>query len=156
LSIMVGGDTDAVAAAIPVLAACGRPVHLGPLGAGQVAKACNQMIVAATVLALGEAAVLADRSGINVGQLFELFGGGYAASRILETRGPRVIAEDYSPSGVAKYLLKDLRYAADVAEDTATRTALLPTLKSAFEDLVRSGLGESDMAVTRRYIEQRS
>ena len=156
LSIMVGGDSEPVAAATPVLTACGRPVHLGPLGAGQVAKACNQMIVAATVLALGEAAVLADRSGINVGQLFELFGGGYAASRILETRGPRMVAEDYTPSGVAKYLLKDLRYAADVAEDTATSTALLPALRSTFEDLVRSGLGESDMAVTRRYIEERS
>ena len=156
LSIMVGGDTEVVAAATSVLTACGRPVHLGPLGAGQVAKACNQMIVAATVLALGEAAVLADRSGIDVRQLFELFGGGYAASRILETRGPRMVAEDYAPSGAAKYLLKDLRYATDVAEDTATRTALLPTLKSTFEDLVRSGLGESDMAVTRRYIEERS
>jgi 2-hydroxy-3-oxopropionate reductase len=156
LSIMVGGDTEVVAAATSVLTACGRPVHLGPLGAGQVAKACNQMIVAATVLALGEAAVLADRSGIDVGQLFELMGGGYAASRILETRGPRIVAEDYAPSGIAKYLLKDLRYAIDVAKDTATRTALLPTLKSTFEDLVRSGLGESDIAVTRRYIEERS
>jgi 2-hydroxy-3-oxopropionate reductase len=156
LSIMVGGDSEPVAAATLILTACGRPVHLGPLGAGQVAKACNQMIVAATVLALGEAAVLADRSGIDVGQLFELFGGGYAASRILETRGPRMVAEDYTPSGVAKYLLKDLRYAADVAEDTGTSTALLPALRSTFEDLVRSGLGESDMAVTRRYIEERS
>jgi 2-hydroxy-3-oxopropionate reductase len=156
LSIMVGGDAEAVAAATSVLTACGRPVHLGPLGAGQVAKACNQMIVAATVLALGEAAVLADRSGINVGQLFELFDGGYAASRILQTRGARMVAEDYTPSGVAKYLLKDLRYAADVAEETATRTALLPTLRSTFEDLVRSGLGDSDMAVTRQYIEGRS
>jgi 2-hydroxy-3-oxopropionate reductase len=156
LSIMVGGESEAVAAASSVLTACGRPVHLGPLGAGQVAKACNQMIVAATVLALGEAAVLADRSGIDVGELFDLLGGGYAASRILQTRGPRIVAEDYAPSGVAKYLLKDLRYATDVAEHTATRTALLPALKSAFGDLVASGFGEDDMAVTRRYIEERS
>jgi 2-hydroxy-3-oxopropionate reductase len=156
LSIMMGGDAEAVAAATSVLTACGRPVHLGPLGSGQVAKACNQMIVAAAVLALGEAAVLADRSGIDVGQLFELLGGGYAASRILETRGPRIVAQDYAPSGVAKYLLKDLRYAADVAQDTDTRTALLPTLTSAFEDLVRTGFGESDIAVTRRYIEERT
>jgi 2-hydroxy-3-oxopropionate reductase len=60
LSIMVGGDKRDVNDAWPVLAACGNPVHLGPLGSGQVAKACNQMIVAATVLALGEAAVLAQ------------------------------------------------------------------------------------------------
>jgi 3-hydroxyisobutyrate dehydrogenase-like beta-hydroxyacid dehydrogenase len=156
LSIMVGGDAGAVAAASTVLTACGRPVHLGPLGAGQVAKACNQMIVAATVLALGEAAVLADRSGIDVGELFDLLAGGYAASRILQTRGPRIVAEDYAPSGVAKYLLKDLRYAADVAEHTGTHTALLPALKSTFDDLVASGFGEDDMAVTRRYIEERS
>jgi 2-hydroxy-3-oxopropionate reductase len=55
LSIMVGGDQHDVNDAWPVLAACGNPVHLGPLGSGQVAKACNQMIVAATILALGEA-----------------------------------------------------------------------------------------------------
>jgi 2-hydroxy-3-oxopropionate reductase len=68
LSIMVGGAENDVAQALPVLAACGTPVHLGPLGSGQVAKACNQLVVAATVLALGEAAVLADRSGLDLGR----------------------------------------------------------------------------------------
>ena len=99
LSIMVGGDERDVDDAWPVLAACGNPVHLGPLGSGQVAKACNQMIVAATVLALGEAAVLADRSGLDLDELFRLLAGGYAGSRILETRGDRIVREDYSPPG---------------------------------------------------------
>lgn len=156
LSIMVGGEAEDVAIAVPVLERCGRPVHLGPLGAGEVAKACNQMIVAAAVLALGEAAVLASRSGIDVAQMFDLLGGGYAASRILETRGPRIVAQDYSPSGVAKYMVKDLRFAADVADQTGTQAALLPALKAAFEDLVATGLGDSDISVTRKYIEDRS
>ncbi len=155
LSIMVGGDQRDVNDAWPVLAACGNPVHLGPLGSGQVAKACNQMIVAATVLALGEAAVLADRSGLDLDQLFQLLAGGYAGSRILETRGDRIVSEDYSPSGAARYLVKDLRFAATVAQATGTHAVLLPVLKAAFEELTASGYGDDDIAVTRRYMAQR-
>ena len=155
LSIMVGGDEGDVDDAWPVLAACGDPVHLGPLGSGQVAKACNQMIVAATVLALGEAAVLADRSGLDLDELFRLLAGGYAGSRILETRGDRIVREDYSPSGAARYLVKDLRFAATVAEVTGTHPVLLPVLKAAFEELTASGYGDYDIAVTRRYVAQR-
>jgi 2-hydroxy-3-oxopropionate reductase len=155
LSIMVGGTERDVNDAWPVLAACGNPVHLGPLGSGQVAKACNQMIVAATVLALGEAAVLADRSGIDLDKLFRLLAGGYADSRILQTRGERIVREDYSPSGAARYLVKDLRFAATVAEVTGTHTVLLPALKAAFEELTASGYGDHDIAVTRRYVAQR-
>jgi 3-hydroxyisobutyrate dehydrogenase-like beta-hydroxyacid dehydrogenase len=155
LSIMVGGTERDVNDAWPVLAACGNPVHLGPLGSGQVAKACNQMIVAATVLALGEAAVLADRSGLDLDKLFRLLAGGYADSRILQTRGDRIVREDYSPSGAARYLVKDLRFAATVAEVTDTHPVLLPALKAAFEELTASGYGDHDIAVTRRYVAQR-
>ena len=155
LSIMVGGTERDVNDAWPVLVACGNPVHLGPLGSGQVAKACNQMIVAATVLALGEAAVLADRSGLDLDKLFRLLAGGYADSRILQTRGDRIVREDYSPSGAARYLVKDLRFAATVAEVTDTHPVLLPALRAAFEELTASGYGDHDIAVTRRYIAQR-
>ena len=155
LSIMVGGAERDVAVASAVLAACGNPVHLGPLGSGQVAKACNQMIVASTILALGEAAVLAERSGLDLGKMFRLLGGGYAGSRILETRGDRIVREDYSPSGVAKYMVKDLDFATAVAEATGTHVVLLPAVKAAFEELTSQGHGDSDIAVTRRYISQR-
>jgi 2-hydroxy-3-oxopropionate reductase len=155
LSIMVGGEKHDVNDAWPVLVSCGTPVHLGPLGSGQVAKACNQMIVAATVLALGEAAVLADRSGIDLDELFRLLAGGYAGSRILETRGDRIVREDYTPSGAARYLVKDLGFAATVAQVTGTRTVLLPVLKAAFTELTEHGYGDHDIAVTRRYIAQR-
>ncbi len=155
LSIMVGGTERDVNDAWPVLAACGNPVHLGPLGSGQVAKACNQMIVAATVLALGEAAVLADRSGLDLDKLFRLLAGGYADSRILQTRGDRIVREDYSPSGAARYLVKDLRFAATVAQATGTHAVLLPVLQAAFQELTERGYGDDDIAVTRRYVAQR-
>jgi 3-hydroxyisobutyrate dehydrogenase-like beta-hydroxyacid dehydrogenase len=152
---MVGGDRRDVNDAWPALAACGNPVHLGPLGSGQVAKACNQMIVAATVLALGEAAVLADRSGLDLDKLFRLLAGGYADSRILQTRGDRIVREDYSPSGAARYLVKDLRFAAKVAQATGTHGVLLPVLQAAFKELTERGYGDHDVAVTRRYVAQR-
>ena len=155
LSIMVGGAADDVARALPVLEACGHPVHLGPLGAGEVAKACNQLIVSATVLALGEAAVLAQRSGLDLDALFELLAGGYAGSRILATRGQRIVDEDYSPSGVARYMVKDLDVAAEIADSTQTDAVLLPAVRAAFVDLVERGLGDHDISVTRRYVEQR-
>lgn len=155
LSIMVGGGDADVARALPVLAGCGTPVHLGPSGAGQVAKACNQMIVAATILALGEAAVLADRSGLDLATLFELLAGGYAGSRILATRGDRIVTEDYSPSGLAKYMVKDLDFATAVAADTETRAVLLPALRAAFTELVSSDLGDFDISVTRRFVAER-
>lgn len=141
--------------ALPVLAACGNPVHLGPLGSGQVAKACNQMIVASTMLALGEAAVLAERSGLDLERLFGLMAGGYADSRVLDTRGRRLIEQDYQPAAPARYLLKDLSFAAAVAEATDTTTVLLPAVHAAFAELTDAGLGEEDMAVTRRFVEQR-
>jgi 2-hydroxy-3-oxopropionate reductase len=155
LSIMLGGAEPDVARVLPLLRACGTPVHLGSLGAGQVAKACNQMIVASTILALGEAAVLADRSGLNLTVLFDLLAGGYAGSRILSTRGERLVTEDYSPSGPARYMVKDLDFATAVAAATDSHPVLLPAVKAAFDELVARGLGDLDIAVTRRFISQR-
>ncbi|MEU4362344.1 NAD(P)-dependent oxidoreductase [Promicromonospora sp. NPDC023987] len=155
LSIMLGGADDDVARAARVMAACGNPVHLGPLGAGQVAKACNQMIVASTILALGEASVLAERSGIDLGTLWDLLGGGYAGGNLLASCRDKLVAGDDTPSGLARYMVKDLRFAADVAEATGTSPALLPALRASFDELVASGYGERDITVTRRFVAER-
>ncbi len=155
LSIMVGGTPEDAALAAELLAPCGTPVHLGPLGAGEVAKACNQMVVAATILAIGEASVLADRSGLDLEQMWTLLGGGYAGGTLLRSRHRKMVDAEYSASGMAKYLVKDLTYATDVAEVTGTNAALLPALHAAFTELVQRGMGEEDMAVTRKFIEQR-
>lgn len=153
LSIMVGGTEAGAALARTVLAPCGRVVHLGPLGAGQVAKACNQLIVAATVQALGEASVIAERAGLDVGRLFDLLGGGYAGSRIMEVKADRFAQHDHSPSGPARFMVKDLTFATDEARRTGTGTPLLDVLRGVFTDLTAAGLGDQDTAVVQAYVE---
>ena len=155
LSIMLGGEKEDAERAAELLAPCGTSVHLGPLGAGEVAKACNQLVVSATITALGEATVLAERSGIDLDALWTLLSRGYAGSNLLASRKEKLIAGDDSPSGVAKYMVKDLGFASDVAEATGTHPVLLPTLRAAFDELVESGYGDRDIAVTRRFIADR-
>ena len=152
LSVMVGGSDDDAAQACAALRPTGTPVHLGPLGAGQIAKACNQMIVAATVLALGEASVIAERAGLDVGALFDLLGGGYAGSRLLEVKKRRFAEHDHSPSGAAKFLVKDLGFATDEAVRTATATPQLDVLRAVFTNLTAAGLGDQDTSVVQAFI----
>src|SRR5699024_5356897 len=102
LSIMVGGTEEDATLAGELLAPCGNPVHLGPLGAGEVAKACNQMVVAATILAIGEASVLAKRSGLDLEQMWSLLGGGYAGSTLLRSRHRKVGDGAYSAGRAAR------------------------------------------------------
>ncbi|RYV49714.1 NAD(P)-dependent oxidoreductase [Pengzhenrongella frigida] len=153
LSVMVGAAADDVALALRVLRPLGNPVHLGPLGAGQIAKACNQLIVAATVLALGEASVLAERAGLDVAAMLDLLGGGYAGSRILEVKAHRFVAHDHSPSGPAKFMVKDLTFATAEAARSDTATPLLDVLRHVFTDLTAVGLGDQDTAVVQAYLE---
>ena len=155
LSIMAGGTPEQAERARRALAPCGTVHHLGPLGAGQVAKACNQMVVAATMLALGEATVLAERSGIAPAKLLEVLGGGYAGSTLLESKKDKLIADEYEPGGIAAYMLKDLGFASDIAEDTDTSTVLLPQVREAYRELVDAGLGDEDLAVVRKFVAQR-
>ena len=156
LSVLVGGSADDFETARPVLEAVGHPVLLGPLGAGEVAKACNQMIVAATVLAWGEACVIAERSGLDVGALLDLLAGGYAGSRVLETRKARFVDKDYRPSGAAKYMVKDLGFATDEARKSGTVAHQLDTLRESFTALSSDGFGDQDISVTRAWVESLS
>lgn len=156
LSILVGGDEADVRAAWPVLQTMGHPFHLGPLGSGAVAKFCNQLIVAATVTALGEAAVIGQRSGLDLAALFDALGGGYAGSRVLETRKRRFVEGDYHPSGAAKYMVKDLGFARVEADRVGVDAPQLNLLVDLFRDLSDHGFGDLDISVTRAYIESRS
>lgn len=153
LVIMVGGDDADVAIAMPVLSILGTPTHLGPLGSGEVAKACNQAIVAATVMALAEAAVLGDRAGLDIAALFSVLGGGYAGSRILETRGGRIVSGEYGSAGPAKYMVKDLGFALAEAARTGSELPQVSLLSSSFKALTAAGLGDNDISATRAYVE---
>ena len=114
------------------------------------------VIVASTILALGEAAVLAERSGLDLAELFRPCSGvdtpGAASWKAVAIESFRRTAV---ASGAAKYMVKDLGFASAVAAATDTHPVLLPALKAAFEELTAVGHGNSDIAVTRRYIEQR-
>lgn len=155
LSIMAGGTERDVALASQILSPCGTVRRMGPLGAGEVTKACNQMIVGATMLALAEATVLAERSGIDLVDLYDVLGGGYAGSNLLQDKRAKLIDRDDAPGGVAAYMLKDLGFGQEVAADTDTHPALLPALQAAYRDLVDAGLGTEDLSVTRRFTEER-
>lgn len=152
LSIMVGGSAEDFARAEPILSSMGNPVLLGPLGSGEVAKACNQMIVASTMLALAEATVIAERCGLDIAQLLTLLQGGYAGSRMLDTRKQRLIDKDYTVAGAAKFMIKDLAFAHTQAQHTHTTTPQLATLQSVFADLVEHGFGDEDVSVVQAYV----
>ncbi|WP_457807956.1 NAD(P)-dependent oxidoreductase [Kushneria sp. EE4] len=152
LSIMVGGLDEDLDRARFALETMGTPVLLGPLGAGEVAKACNQMVVAATMVALSEATTIAERAGLDVEKLLTCLGGGYAGGRFLESRKQRLIDKDYAPSGIARYMIKDLGFAHEEAAQQQVVTPQLSTLLSLYQDLGVRGLGELDLTVTQRYI----
>ena len=153
LSIMVGGDTEPVARVLPLLAAFGTPIHLGPLGSGDIAKACNQLIVAATICGISEASVIAERSGLDVAALLTILEHGYAGSRVLATKRQRIVDRDYSPTGVARYMVKDLGFAAAAAVETATTTPVLDVLRQNFDELVEAGMGDLDLSVVHHWVE---
>lgn len=155
LSIMAGGTDEDADRAARLLAPCGTLRHLGPLGAGEVTKACNQMIVGATMLALADATVLAQRSGIAPSDLFDALSGGYAGSRLLEDKRSRLEGDDVTPGGIAAYMAKDLQFAAEVATDTRTRASLLPRLQEMYDELLAAGLGQDDLAVAKRFVAER-
>lgn len=156
LAVMVGGPAAAAADVVEVLGACGRASHLGPLGAGQIAKACNQLIVAAEVVANAEAAVIAERSGMDVAALFDLLREGYAGSRIMDVKAPRFINHDHSPSGAAKFMVKDLVSYAECADALGVESAIAAPLLALFRAVSAAGLGDLDTSVVQRFTDERA
>lgn len=152
LAIMVGGSDEDVSRVMPILNSLGNPVHLGPLGCGETAKACNQLIVAATVSALGEASLLAERSGMDVAAMFTLLQGGFAGSRLLTVNKDRLVNHDHHPSGAAKFMVKDLGFVQGIAEATTTATPLTDALRQVFVGLTEDGLGDENVTVVQQYL----
>lgn len=143
LSIMVGGDEAAFAQALPILEVLGkRVVRIGPSGAGQVAKACNQIIVAVTLEAVGEALTLAKRAGVDPEVVREALLGGFAQSRVLEVHGLRMLQRQFQPGFRAELHRKDLRIALAAgrsAQAPLPATALVHELLTAL--MARGGAG---------------
>ncbi len=126
LSIMVGGPQQVFDRVRPILGAMGKNiVRIGEVGAGQVAKACNQIVVAVTIQAVSEALTLARKAGVDPARVREALLGGFAQSRILDAHGQRILDRNFQPGFTVRLHHKDLAIA--LATGRATGTPLLAT-----------------------------
>jgi 2-hydroxy-3-oxopropionate reductase len=154
LSIMVGGDADALERARPALEALGtRITHVGGSGAGQVVKACNQIVVGLTLEALGEALVLGSKAGVDPRAIVEALGGGLAASRVLEVRGPKLLARDFAPGFKLDLHAKDLAIVLETARELDMPLPGAALVAELFEAERDRGRGEADNSTIVRALE---
>ena len=145
LSIMIGGKPDAVARAMPIFQVLGKTiVHVGPSGAGQVTKACNQLVVAATIEAVAEALLLAERSGVDPGKVREALLGGFAGSKILEVHGQRMLDRAFDPGFRIRLHRKDARIVEDAARTTGTPIPSFAVVAAQLQRALDDGDGELD------------
>jgi len=153
LSIMVGGDPQTFERVRPLFQALGKSVvHVGPVGAGQVCKACNQVVVALTLQAVAEALVLAERNGVDPARVRQALLGGFAGSRILEVHGQRMLEGNYQPGFRARLHHKDLRIALETGRSAGVPmlgTALVHELLGA---VVARGWGDLDHSALVRLV----
>jgi len=118
LSIMVGGSAEAFKRALPIFEVLGQNiVHIGEAGAGQVTKACNQIIVGMTIQAVAEALTLAKKAGVDLVKVRNALLGGFAQSRILDIHGQRIIEGNYQPGFKIRLHRKDLNIALQTGKE---------------------------------------
>ena len=151
LVMMVGGDAQALTAALPALEACARRiVHLGDTGAGQATKAVNQIMAAGINQAVSEALAFGRASGLDMDRVIDVVSGGAAGNWFLEHRGPSMVNDDFQPGFRVALHRKDLAICRDML---AVKGVALPvvemTLKH-YDDLIRQGHGDEDISALHR------
>ncbi len=157
LSIMVGGEAEVVDRVRPLFAVLGRNiVHVGGSGAGQVCKSCNQIVVGATIVGVAEAILLARASGVDPARVREALLGGFAASRILEVHGQRMIDSNFAPGFKARLHQKDMRIVGESALELGLALPSAATIAQYLNALVGQGLGEEDSAAIYKVLEAMS
>ena len=144
LVMMAGGKPEDFARAQEVLKVFGRSTHVGPHGAGQLAKLANQMIVGITIGAVAEALLLCERGGANMAKVREAITGGFADSRILQLHGERMVQRDFAPRARLAIQLKDMRNALDTAQETSMDAPITTLFEKLYAEAVDHGLGEVD------------
>lgn len=145
LAIMCGGPIDAIEQIRPVLAAYSAQVtRMGDSGAGQATKLCNQVIVAASIVAVNEAVRLARASGVDAARLPEALAGGWADSKPLQVFAPRMLADEVEPIGASDTMLKDLDTALAAARAAGVPMPVASAVTELFRQLQACGLGAAD------------
>lgn len=154
LAIMAGGDEADFARAEPLLRHLGRPTLVGPSGCGQLAKLCNQTIVALTIGAVAEALLLARAGGADPAKVREALSGGYADSLILAVHGKRMLDRTFEPGGPSRLQLKDLHNILDAASHAGLQLPLASHVAKMYESLVAHGGAELDHSALLLEIER--
>ena len=147
LSVMVGGDAATLERVRPVLNAVGNPeriVHIGPSGAGQVCKACNQICIGGALASVSEAFAIARKAGIDPARVREALMGGLAASRVLEVHGERILKGNYVPGFKTKLYHKDLGIVGQTIHELEVPAPVAALVQQYVSALMAAGCGEED------------
>lgn len=155
LTIMVGGDASALERVMPVLLAMGKTVtHVGEAGAGQVAKAANQIMVAAQMVAMGELLVFAKKAGVDPKKVVDAIKGGAAQCWTLDVKPPRLFDGNRSPGFKAHMQLKDLKIILDTAKEYDIPISSTIENTKLFQQMIDDGMGELDNSAVVGVIEK--
>jgi 2-hydroxy-3-oxopropionate reductase len=154
LSIMAGGSEEDFERARPLLQALGKTiVHVGPVGAGQVVKACNQVVVALTIEAVGEALVLGSKAGVDPATIIQVLSGGLAANRVMEVRGRNFLEHDFEPGFRIDLHHKDLGIALATAREYGVALPATAAVSEMLQALRTRGLGDRDHSALLTFVE---
>lgn len=157
LSIMVGGDEGAFAEVTPILAGMGNPdriIRIGASGAGQLCKVCNQMVIGGTLAVVSEAFALARKAGVDPAKVRDALLGGFAASRVLEVHGERILKGNYTPGFRSRLYAKDYRIAADTLAGHNVPAPVSTEVHQLVTALVAAGKGDDDYSALATVIFQ--
>jgi 2-hydroxy-3-oxopropionate reductase len=147
LSIMVGGDEAAFSSVKPLLNAMGNPervIRIGDSGAGQICKACNQMVIGGTLAVVSEAFALARKAGVDPAAVRAALLGGFAASRVLEVHGERILTGNYKPGFRAGLYAKDYRIVSATLAEHHSAAPVSAVVQQLVEAVVAAGRAEED------------
>lgn len=145
LSIMAGGSEEDFQRALPLFQALGKTiVHVGDLGAGQIVKACNQVVVAINYEALSEALVLGSKAGVDPAKILQVLGGGLAGSKVIELRGQSMVEHNFQPGFRINLHRKDLNIALSTAKSLDVPLPVTGLVDQFLSSLVGAGRGNLD------------
>jgi len=157
LSIMIGGETDAVAKVMPVLAAMGRTIsHIGPIGSGQVTKAINQIVVAGTYWSVAEGLALGLKAGLDMDKVVSAVGSGAAGSWAMNNRSGNMIRNRYPLGFRVRLHRKDLQIALEVAREMGVTLPVAAFVEQAETGLLARGFGDEDVSAIARAVREPS
>lgn len=155
LSIMVGGDATALEKVMPVFLAMGKTVtHVGEAGAGQVAKAANQIMVAAQMVAMGELLVFSQKAGVDPQKVIDAIKGGAAQCWTLDVKPPRIFSGNRTPGFKAYMQAKDLNIVLETAREYGVPLPSTAENAQLFNAMLQMGMGELDNSAVLGVIEQ--